>query len=97
MNKFFSIIIPTYNPTKIQRCFDSIESQNLNNDIEVILVDDNSTDKSYLSLLKNYTFDYKLIENKETCYQGVARQIGLDAATGEWVTFLDPDDDFAEN
>lgn len=93
-NKFFSIIIPTYNSKRLKAGLDSIESQSCLDDIEIIIVDDNSTDKSYLELLKNYSFDYKLIENDQNLGPGLARQTGLDAAKGQWVTFLDHDDHF---
>lgn len=94
MNKFFSIIIPTYNSKQLKKGLDSIESQPAKDLIEVIIVDDNSTDDSYLNILSNYTFDYKIIKNTVNLGPGGARQVGLDVAQGKWITFLDHDDYF---
>lgn len=95
MNKFFTIIIPTYNSKKLEFGLKSIESQSIKDEIEVIIVDDNSSDKEYFKLLNNFTFDYKIIENKENLGPGGARQVGIDAAQGQWITFLDHDDAFS--
>ena len=94
MNKFFTVIVPVYNPTRLEQALDSIESQSNKEDIEVIIVDDNSTNKEYQKILSKYTFEYNLIENKENQGPGLARQIGMDNATGQWITFLDHDDEF---
>lgn len=94
MSKFFTVVVPVYNPTRLERALDSIESQRNKENIEVIIVDDNSTNKEYQKLLSKYTFDYKLIENNENLGPGLARQVGMDAAAGEWITFLDHDDEF---
>lgn len=94
MEKFFTIVIPTYNSKRLKPGLDSIESQSHKELLEVIIVDDNSSDKSHLELLKHYTFDYKIIENTINFGPGGARQVGLDAARGKWVTFLDHDDEF---
>ena len=55
MSKFFTVVIPTYNSKKIEFGLNSIESQSIKDDIEVIIVDDNSSDKNYLKLLNNYS------------------------------------------
>ena len=81
MSKFFTVIVPVYNPTRLEQALDSIESQSNKEDIEVIIVDDNSTNKEYQKLLSKYTFDYNLIENTENQGPGLARQIGMNNAT----------------
>ena len=95
--KYFSIIIPLYNPTRLKRALASIASQKCLDEIEVVLVDDGSRDKSYKKVLQDTRIQYKLIENTENKGPGIARQIGLDHCTGEWVTFLDHDDEFSRN
>lgn len=95
MNTFFSIIVPVYNPNRLEQALNSIESQSNKEDIEVIIVDDNSTNKDYQKLLTNYSFNYKLIESEKNNGPGLARQIGMDNATGQWITFLDHDDEFS--
>lgn len=94
MQPFFTIIIPTYNSKKITRGLQSIESQTIRDSIEVIFVDDNSTDKSYIKEIENYNFNYKIIYNEKSLGPGGARQVGLNEAQGIWVTFLDHDDEF---
>ena len=88
-----SIIIPIYNKEKyLNNCISSIKNQSLK-DIEVICVDDGSTDNS-LSTLKSYTSDdsrFKIIK-QENRGPGLARNVGLENATGEYVLFLDADD-----
>lgn len=96
-NYFFSIIIPTYESKRLKHGLDSIEAQLNKEDIEVIIVDDNSTDKTYLDILNNYSFHYKIIYNEKNLGPGGARQVGLDAANGQWITFLDHDDAFNPN
>lgn len=85
----FSIVIPVYNTEKyLQKCLNSIFSQKFT-DFEVICVDDGSTDNS-LNVLALYK-DIKVIKqtNKGS---GVARNIGLQQAKGEYVLFIDSDD-----
>lgn len=89
-----SIIMPVYNVEKyLKQALDSAVNQTLN-DIEIICVDDCSTDNS-LNILKEYQLKdsrIKVIEQKENKGQGVARNIALDIASGEYIMFLDPDD-----
>lgn len=89
-----SIIIPVYNVEQyLKECMDSVLNQTLN-DIEIICVDDCSTDNS-LNILKEYTLKddrIKLIEQPENRGAYVARNSGLKIATGEYIGFVDPDD-----
>jgi len=88
----FSIIIPAYNAEKyIEETLNSILNQSYNN-YEIIVVDDCSTDRTY-EILEKYK-EIKLFQTKTNSRQGVARNIGLDNATGEYILFLDADDTF---
>lgn len=88
-----SVIIPVYNVEKyLKQCLDSLLRQTLE-DIELICVNDGSTDSS-LSILQEYanTDERIKIFDKENEGQGVARNIGIKNATGEFIAFVDPDD-----
>lgn len=88
-----SVIIPVYNTEKyIDRCLKSVLANTYQN-IEVICVDDGSTDSSY-DILKGYAEIDKRIKVIKQKNAGVsaARNIGLAAITGEFVTFVDSDD-----
>lgn len=89
-----SIIIPVYNVEKyLKQCLDSVINQTLQ-DIEIICIDDCSTDNS-LKILKEYALKdnrIKIIEQKFNQGQGVARNEALKIATGEYIGFVDPDD-----
>ena len=89
-----SIIVPVYNVEKyLKQALESAVNQTLN-DIEIICIDDCSTDNS-LNILKEYQLKdkrIKVIEQKENKGQGVARNLALDIAEGEYIMFLDPDD-----
>ena len=92
-----SVIIPVYNAeTYLLECLDSIVNQTLK-DIEIICVNDGSTDNS-LSILKEYASKDNRIKiiDKENEGQGYARKIGLDNATGEYILFCDNDDYYSE-
>lgn len=88
-----SIIVPIYNVSKyLDECISTILSQTYRN-IQVILVDDGSTDNS-LKICKSYEeLDSRVIAITQT-NSGVsaARNKGLEIADGEWVMFVDPDD-----
>ena len=88
-----SIIVPVYNVEKyLRRCLDSLINQTLR-DIEIITIDDGSTD-SCLSILREYEkLDSRIkILTQENAKQGAARNRGLEIATGEFITFVDSDD-----
>lgn len=93
-----SVIVPVYNQEQyLRRCLDSILNQTLQ-EIEIILVDDGSTDLS-LQILKEYESKDERIQvlTQKNQYAGVARNNGLKNATGEYVIFWDSDDYFHEN
>lgn len=88
-----SVIIPVYNTKKyLQECVDSIINQSLNQ-IEIILVDDGSTDGS-VEIVKEYEESYENIIAiyQENQRQGAARNNGLKIARGEYIYFIDSDD-----
>ena len=96
--KRLSIIIPIFNSEKyLCECLDSVLTCK-NNDIEVILIDDGSTDNSY-----NICKDYQKKDNRIVLLQqknaGVsrARNHGLEVAKGEYIGFVDSDDLLDEN
>lgn len=88
----FSVIVPFYNAAKwIERCMDSLERQQ--GDFEFILVDDHSTDIGK-TLASCYTDErFVILINEHGKGVSGARNTGLDHATGDWVTFLDADDE----
>lgn len=91
-----SVIIPTYKPgTYIWECLDSFEKQTFSKiDFEVILVL-NGCKEPYYSQLKEYiaksNVQYKFIQTDESGVSN-ARNIALDNAKGEYITFIDDDD-----
>ncbi len=92
-----SIIIPMFNAERtITRCLESVMKQS-ESDFEAIIINDGSTDRCE-ELCKGYMVD-KRIRLISISNQGVstARNIGLDSSTGEYVTFLDSDDELFEN
>ncbi len=92
-----SVIVPVYNVEKyLSECLDSIVNQTLKN-IEIICLNDGSTDNS-LSILQKYASKDKRIKiiDKENEGLGYTRKVGLDIAKGKYVLFCDSDDYYAE-
>jgi glycosyltransferase involved in cell wall biosynthesis len=89
-----SVIVPMFNTEEfIQETIDSLLEQTLQN-IEIILIDDYSTDATY-DLALPYTFHYNhivLLRQKENRGVSAARNAGLAVARGEFIFFLDSDD-----
>lgn len=90
-----SVIIPVYNVEKyLNRCLDSLLSQTLE-EIEIIAVDDLSTDQSY-NILKQYENKYpnkiKAFQLPEKGRQGGARNFGIRKSRGKYIGFVDSDD-----
>lgn len=93
MDKLVSLIIPVYNTGKFIRCcLESVLAQTYNN-IEVILVDDGSTDNS-LSICQEFALKDNRINIIHKQNEGVsaARNVGMDAASGSYICFADSDD-----
>ena len=88
-----SVIVPVYNVEKyISMCIDSILAQTFK-DFELLLIDDGSPDKSG-EICDEYALKDSRVRvfHKENGGVCSARNLGLDNATGEWVTFIDADD-----
>ena len=97
MKNLVSVVIPIYNKEKtISRCLDSVLTQTYTN-LEILLINDGSTDDS-LKIIKKYQdkriklFNLKI--NKGVSY---ARNMGIKKASGRYLAFLDADDYFAPN
>ena len=88
-----SIIVPVYNVEKyIRRCIDSLKNQTLE-DIEIILVDDSSTDSSLEICKKAAEEDSRIkVIHKVNEGAGLARNAALEIAEGEYIGFADSDD-----
>ena len=89
-----SVIIPVYNTEKyLEKCLDSVCNQTLS-DIEIICINDASTDNS-LEVLKQYAATdnrIKVISFEENKGAAAARNTGIEIATGEYIGFVDSDD-----
>ena len=93
-----SVIVPVYNVEKyIAKCIESVLNQNYKN-IELILVNDGSTDRSgeICDAYKEKDHRIKVI-HKSNGGQSGARNLGIENATGEYVVFLDSDDFWLDN
>ena len=92
-----SVIVPVFNvENKIMNAFNSILNQTIGfENLEVIFVDDNSTDdsKNIIKSLENKYDNVKSIFlSKNSGYAGKPRNIGIKNATANYLMFLDPDD-----
>lgn len=88
-----SIIVPVYNTEKfLEKCLNSLINQTLK-DIEIICINDGSTDKS-LQILEKFANKDKRIQiiNQTNSGLSVARNIGIKKAKGEYIGFVDSDD-----
>ena len=88
-----SVIVPVYNVEKyLEECLDSIKNQTFN-DIEVILVNDGSTDNSQEICERYCSQDPRFhLINQENKGQSIARNIGVAESRGELIVFIDSDD-----
>lgn len=88
-----SVIIPIYNVEKyLTECLESIINQTLK-DIEIILINDGSTDNTYEIIEKYQKIDNRIkVINQINQGQSVARNNGLEISVGEYVYFMDSDD-----
>lgn len=98
--KSISFIIPIYNGEKyIDRCLNSIFHQCCYKDIEIILINDASTDNTY-NICCQYTNRYNnitILNNPKNCGVSYSRNIGIENASGKYIFFLDIDDFLTEN
>lgn len=95
MNPAISIVVPAYNKEPyIKQCMDSLINQTLKN-IEIIVVDDASTDNT-LQILRDYEKKdsrVKIIAKEHNCGRHVARKTGVQETIGDYVLFVDADDE----
>lgn len=93
-----SVIVPVYNTELyLHRCIDRILSQSFT-DFELLLIDDGSTDGSGTICEEYAEKDGRVhVFHKENAGASSARNLGLQKAKGEWVTFVDSDDWIEEN
>lgn len=99
MSALVSMIIPVYNSaTFLETCVRSVMGQTYPN-IELILMDDGSTDNSSIILdrllEKDYTPKRIRVYHHENCGPGMTRNAGIEKATGEYLMFADNDDDMS--
>ena len=90
-----SVIIPSYNREEfLKRSIASVINQTIQ-PFEIIVVDDGSVDGTELMIKRNYNH-VKFIKQKN---KGVsaARNIGIRVSTGEWICFLDSDDEWKKD
>lgn len=93
-----SVIIPVYNREKyIGECLNSVLSQTLK-EIEVICIDDGSTDGTY-DILMDYSREYNnvIVLHQENQGSGPARNKGIERARGKYICFMDSDDYYAKD
>ena len=91
--RLISIIIPIYNNEEfIPRCLDSVINQTYKQ-IEIVIINDGSTDESLNIINKYKKIDTRIkVIDKKNEGVSVARNIGIDNSTGEYITFVDADD-----
>lgn len=88
-----SVIIPCFNvESYIEECIDSVLNQNYN-DIEIICIDNNSSDETLSKLQElKYAHPQLIVDSELKPGANAARNKGLSHANGEWIQFLDADD-----
>lgn len=93
MESLISVVVPVYNVEKyVERCIDSITAQTYKN-IEIIIVDDGSTDNSGHIVDEISLKDQRIkVIHQENGGLSAARNTGIDKATGEYLVFVDSDD-----
>lgn len=98
MSKYkLSIIVPTFNlENKITNTFNSIKSQTIEfEDIEIIFVDDHSTDNT-MKIIEGFSDDWKNVKvfktDENSGFAGKPRNVGIEKSTGKYMLFLDGDD-----
>lgn len=98
MGPKITVIVPVYNVENyIERCVDSLVRQTLR-DIEILLIDDGSTDQSGRICDKYMLLDERVrTVHKKNAGQGLARNDGIKLAQGEYICFLDSDDYLEKN
>jgi len=97
-----SVIIPTYNRfDELLSCVESVRAQT-HEDLEILIIDDHSPDPRYLTLSHHFAHDPRIsvirleinqrIKYDRYAAQGMTRNVGIEAACGDYLAFLDDDD-----
>lgn len=95
-NDIVSIIIPIYNSEKnIKKCLESIINQTYTN-LEIILIDDGSTDNS-IEVCQEYKDDRIKVYKEKNSGPSTARNLGLKQCNGNYIVFVDSDDYIEKN
>ena len=97
-NPLVSVIVPVYNVERyLDECLNSIRQQTYEN-LEIIVVEDCSTDNSLNTLIKHLEDSrVKLIQHEKNSGLSAARNTGIDAAKGDYIMFVDSDDHIHNN
>ena len=93
----FSVVIPVFNRRElVERAIKSVRNQTQGQEVEIVVVDDASTDGSF-EALQGMVSKYRLILKKQDKNRGIGptRNSGIAAARGEWILPLDSDDELA--
>lgn len=93
-----TVVVPVYNDQKyIQKTLKSLSNQSFTN-LQILVIDDHSTDDSRMLIKKCIQNDsrFRLIENTVTLGVSNARNIGIELAEGQFITFVDGDDIVSE-
>ena len=93
-----SVVIPTFNrPRELRRALDSVIAQNYS-PLEIIVIDDNARNviarQATAQVITDYAQPILYIQTEEPCGGSKARNIGIKAATSDWIAFLDDDDEW---
>jgi glycosyltransferase involved in cell wall biosynthesis len=94
MRKKISVIVPCFNVEEyLEDCLNSLVKQTIFDDLEIVCIDDGSTD-STLKILEQYKFKYSniIVVSQDNQGQSSARNAGLKLATGKYIGFIDSDD-----
>jgi glycosyltransferase involved in cell wall biosynthesis len=92
MNELISVVVPVYNAEKyLYKCIESILKQTHSN-LELIIIDDNSTDNSTSVINRIKDPRVRVFKNNRRQGSSVSRNIGIAHASGKYITFIDADD-----
>ena len=92
VNFKIGIIIPNYNKEKYLEPLLTHLTKQLTSEVEVIIIDDASTDGS-MDVINKYKDKFRIYQNERNMYNSYTRNVGLKATQGEYITFIDSDDD----
>ena len=93
MKELVSIVVPIYNVDKyLEECIESLKNQTYKN-VEIILINDGSTDNSEQICRKEERQDNRIVFiNKNNGGSASAKNVGLEIAKGDYISFVDSDD-----